>query len=328
MKLQGKKVLVTGAGGFIGSHLTEELARTGAVVRAFIHYNSKNQWGWLESSPAKEKIEVYTGDIRDYDSVKEAVKGSQVVFHLAALIGIPYSYSSPLAYIKTNIEGTYNVLQAARESGVKRVIQTSTSEVYGTARYTPINEEHPLQPQSPYSATKIAADNLALSFYNSFNLPVVIARPFNTYGPRQSARAIIPTIITQILSGKQKIVLGNLSPTRDLNYVDDTVNGFIKIAESDDTIGEVVNIGSGREISIGNLVNLIAEIMNSKIEIVQDNQRIRPANSEVERLLCDNTKIKKYTNWTPQFSLESGLEQTIAWLKENLHFYKAELYNV
>lgn len=328
MNLANKRVLVTGAGGFIGSHLAEQLIESGATVRAFVRYNSKNQWGWLESSPYKDDIEVYTGDIRDFDSVKASLQNIQVVFHLAALIGIPYSYNSPLAYIKTNIEGTYNVLQAARELGVGKVIQTSTSEVYGTAQFVPINENHPLQPQSPYSASKISADNIALSYYRSFNLPVVIARPFNTFGPRQSARAIIPTIITQILNGKKEITLGNLTPTRDLNYVMDTVNGFIKIAESDDIIGETVNIGSGREISIGDLAKLIAEILDVDLKIIQDNQRIRPANSEVERLLCENAKIHKYTNWVPHFSLESGLEQTIAWLKENLHFYKPELYNV
>ena len=328
MKLQSKKVLVTGAGGFIGSHLTEQLIQSGAVVRAFVRYNSKNQWGWLDSSPYKKDLEVFTGDIRDFDSVKASMKGIEVVFHLAALIGIPYSYQSPLAYIKTNIEGTYNILQAGRELGVERIIQTSTSEVYGTARYIPINELHPLQPQSPYSASKIGADNLALSYYHSFNMPVVVARPFNTYGPRQSARAIIPTIISQILSGKREIVLGNLTPTRDLNFVQDTVNGFIKTAQCDDIIGETVNIGSGREIAIGDLVKLIAQIMNAKINIVQDDQRIRPGKSEVERLLCDNTKIKEYTDWSPQVSLESGLEDTVKWLKDNLQFYKPELYNV
>lgn len=328
MNLYGKKVLVTGAGGFIGSHLAEELVRRGARVRAFVRYNSQNGWGWLEGSAVKEEIEVYTGDIRDYDSVKSSFQDIQAVFHLAALIGIPYSYTSPLAYVKTNIEGTYNVLQAARESGVEKVIQTSTSEVYGTARYVPIDERHPLQPQSPYSASKIGADNLALSYHHSFNLPVVIARPFNTFGPRQSARAIIPTIITQILNGKKEIILGNLTPTRDLNFVKDTVNGFIKIAESDDIIGEVVNIGSGREISIGDLAQLIAGIMQTDIQIIQDKQRIRPENSEVERLVCDNTKIKRHTGWAPGYTLENGLAETVMWLKENVYYYKPGIYNV
>jgi dTDP-glucose 4,6-dehydratase len=328
MKLQNKKVLVTGAGGFIGSHLAESLVEAGAAVRAFVRYNSKNYWGWLENSPYREQLEVHTGDIRDYDSVKSALQDVQVVFHLAALIGIPYSYVSPLAYIKTNIEGTYNILQAARELGTEKVISTSTSEVYGTARFVPINEEHPLQPQSPYSASKIGADNLALSFYHSFNLPVVIARPFNTYGPRQSARAIIPTIITQILSGEHRIKLGNLTPTRDLNYVQDTVHGFIKIAECDQLTGETANIGSGREISIGDLAGTIAKLMEVELEISQEEQRVRPENSEVERLLSDNAKIRKYTDWKPEYSLESGLVKTIDWLKRNFNLYKPEIYNV
>jgi dTDP-glucose 4,6-dehydratase len=328
MNLQGKKALVTGAGGFIGSHLAEQLVGYGAKVKAFVRYNSKNQWGWLDSSPYKDKIEVYTGDIRDYDSVKDAVKGCTVVFHLAALIGIPYSYISPLAYIKTNIEGTYNVLQAARDLGVERVIQTSTSEVYGTARYVPIDENHVLQPQSPYSASKIGSDNIALSYFNSFNLPVTIARPFNTYGPRQSARAIIPTIITQILSGKRRIELGNLTPTRDLNFVLDTVQGFIQIAECDAAVGEVVNIGSSREISVGDLASLIAGLLGAEIEISQKEERVRPGASEVERLLCDNAKISRMTGWKSVVSLEEGLQKTIEWLKGNLHLYKPEIYSV
>jgi NAD dependent epimerase/dehydratase len=328
MNLNGKKVLVTGAGGFIGSHLTEQLIEYGANVKAFIRYNSKNQWGWLESSPYKGQIEVYTGDIRDYDSVKAAVKDTQVVFHLAALIGIPYSYVSPLAYIRTNIEGTYNILQAARELGAERVIHTSTSEVYGTARYAPIDENHPLQPQSPYSASKIGADNLALSYFNSFQLPVVIARPFITYGPRQSARAIIPTIITQILSGKRQIELGNLTPTRDLNFVGDTVSGFVKIAEGDGAIGEVINIGSGREIAVGDLVRLIAGLLGTEIEISQKEQRVRPEASEVERLLGDNGKIRRLTGWESEVSLEEGLGRTIEWFRGNLELYKPGIYNV
>lgn len=328
MKIKNKKVLVTGAGGFIGSHLVERLVENGAKVRAFVRYNSKNNWGWLETSAYKDEVEIYTGDIRDYDSVKDSMKGIEVVFHLAALIGIPYSYISPLAYIKTNIEGTYNVLQSAKELSVERVIQTSTSEVYGTAKYVPIDEHHPLQPQSPYSATKISADNMALSFYNAFNLPVTIARPFNTYGPRQSARAVIPTIITQILSGERKIKLGNLEPTRDMNFVKDTVNGFIKIAECDELLGEVTNIGSGKEISIGDLARLISKLMETQVEILQESQRFRPEKSEVERLLCDNTKIKKYTDWQPEYSLEEGLKETIEWLKANINVYKPEVYNV
>lgn len=328
MILANKKVLVTGGGGFIGSHLAERLVEEGTKVRAFVRYNSKNNWGWLETSLYKDEIEIYTGDIRDYDSVKDSMKDINVVFHLAALIGIPYSYVSPLAYIKTNIEGTYNILQAAKESGVERVIQTSTSEVYGTAMYVPIDEGHPFQPQSPYSATKIAADNIALSFFNAFNLPVTIARPFNTYGPRQSARAVIPTIITQILSGQREIKLGSLTPKRDMNYVKDTVDGFIKIAECDELVGQVVNIGSGQEISIGELVYLISKLMNVDIKIVQEDQRIRPEKSEVERLLCDNTKIKQYTGWKPQYTLEEGLRETIEWLKNNIDIYKPEVYNV
>ncbi|HBF39620.1 MAG TPA: NAD-dependent dehydratase [Firmicutes bacterium] len=328
MNIQGKKILVTGAAGFIGSHLAEQLVEAGASVSAFVRYNSKSSWGWLESSPRKKDITVISGDIRDYDSVKAAVKDAQIVFHLAALIGIPYSYQSPLAYIKTNIEGTYNVLQAARELGVERVIQTSTSEVYGTARYVPINEEHPLQPQSPYSATKIGADNLALSFYHAFNLPVVVARPFNTYGPRQSARAVIPTIITQILSGQKEITLGNLAPTRDLNFVLDTVKGFIKIAENDDILGEIINVGSGTEISIGDLAKLIAKLLQTEVHIKQDQHRIRPGKSEVERLVCDHGKIQRLTDWKPCYTLEEGLTITIDWLKENLQIYKPEQYNV
>ncbi|TZE82188.1 NAD-dependent 4,6-dehydratase LegB [Calorimonas adulescens] len=328
MKLEGRKVLVTGAGGFIGSHLAEKLVEKGAKVKAFVKYNSQNSWGWLETSIYKNEIEIYSGDIRDYDSVKDSMKGIEIVFHLAALIGIPYSYVSPLAYVKTNIEGTYNVLQAARELNVERVVHTSTSEVYGTAKYIPIDELHPFQPQSPYSATKIGADNIALSFYNAFNLPVTIARPFNTYGPRQSARAVIPTIITQVLSGKRQINLGNLKPTRDMNFVKDTVNGFIKIAECDELVGEVTNIGSGKEISIGDLAKLISKLMGKDVEILQEVQRLRPEKSEVERLLCDNSKIKKYTDWEPQYSLEDGLIETIRWIEANLNIYKPEVYNV
>lgn len=322
------RILVTGAGGFIGSHLTERLVQQGYDVRAFIRYNSQGRWGWLEESPYKGQIEVYMGDIRDYDSVRDAVKGVNIIFHLAALIGIPYSYKSPLAYIRTNIEGTYNVLQAALNEGCSRVIHTSTSEVYGTAQYVPIDEMHPLHAQSPYAATKIAADQLALSYYRSFNLPVVVARPFNTYGPRQSARAIIPTVITQVLSGVPEVKLGNLSPTRDFNYVQDTVSGFLAVAFSEYVAGEVINIGSGVEISIGGLVQLISKIMGIDIRVVQEEQRVRPDKSEVERLLCDNSKIKKLTDWETKYSLETGLKETIDWIKNNLQKYKPEIYNV
>ncbi len=328
MNLKGKKILVTGAGGFIGSHLVERLVELGGKVRAFLRYNSRNHWGWLESSPHKKNVEIYTGDIRDYDSVKRAVEGVDVIFHLAALIGIPYSYLSPLAYIKTNVEGTYNILQAARESGTGRIIHTSTSEVYGTAAYVPIDEAHPLQPQSPYAASKVGADSLAQSFYHAFMLPVTIVRPFNTFGPRQSARAVIPTIITQVLSGKREITLGNLAPTRDWNFVRDTVEGFIKIAEYDGLYGETVNIGSGRETSVGELVRIIAGLMEVELRVIEEKERVRPEKSEVERLLCDNSKIKEYTNWRPEYSLEDGLGETIDWFRENMENYKPELYNV
>jgi len=322
------KVLVTGAGGFIGSHLTEYLAASGFEVRAFVRYNSNNRWGWLDTLPIKSDIEVITGDIRDYDSVHNAVKGCKVVFHLAALIGIPYSYISPLAYIKTNVEGAYNILQSTKESGVEQILMTSTSETYGTAQYIPIDEKHPLVGQSPYSATKIAADQLAISYYRSFGLPVKIVRPFNTYGPRQSARAVIPTIVTQILSEFQTLKLGNLSPTRDLTYVKDTVAGFIKIFESQELFGEVTNIGMNQEISIGELAKTIMKVMNLSKPISLEEQRIRPEDSEVEHLRCDNTKITTNTPWRPRYELIQGLTETINWIKENLSFYKAEIYNV
>jgi len=328
MDLKNKRVLVTGAGGFIGSHLVEKLVECGAQVRAFVRYNSKNLWGWLETSPVCQEIQIFTGDLRDFDSVKKAVQGTDVVFHLGALIGIPYSYTSPLAYLKTNVEGTYNILQAAREAGTQRVVLTSTSEVYGTAQYVPIDESHPMQPQSPYSASKISADMLGLSYYLSFRLPVVIARPFNTYGPRQSARAIIPTIITQILSGRRELSLGNTSPTRDLNYVLDTVNGFIQLAQAEQALGQVVNIGSGREIAIGELVNLIASLMQTEVVVVQDSQRVRPEKSEVERLLCNAAKIRSLTSWQPEYTLEQGLAKTIEWFEKNMAYYKPEVYNV
>ncbi|SFQ96901.1 NAD-dependent 4,6-dehydratase LegB [Desulfoscipio geothermicus] len=322
------KILVTGAAGFIGSHLVEELVKQGNYVRALVRYNSRNEWGWLQTLPCLTDIEIHTGDIRDYDSVRNAVRDVEVVFHLAALIGIPYSYISPLAYIKTNIEGTYNILQAAREEGVRRVVHTSTSEVYGTARYVPINEEHPLQAQSPYAATKIAADQLALSFHRSFGLQVVVVRPFNTFGPRQSARAVIPTIITQVLAGARVIRLGNLNPTRDFNYVRDTVSGMITVGLSDRTLGQVVNVGSGREVSIGELVRHIENVVGRDIFVEQEEDRVRPVDSEVERLLCDNRRAYELSGWAPRYTLEEGLSETVDWLRENLYLYKPELYNV
>jgi len=322
------KVLVTGAAGFIGSHLTELLVEKGYDVKAFVRYNSKNNWGWLEESKFKNEIEVITGDIRDFDSVKDAMKGCSTVFHLAALIGIPYSYVSPLAYIKTNIEGTYNVLQSTRELGLENILITSTSETYGTAQYVPIDEKHPMLGQSPYSATKIGADQLGLSFYRSFGLPVKIVRPFNVFGPRQSARAIIPTVITQIMNDEKEIKLGNLHPTRDLTYVKDTANGFLEIAKSDKLFGEITNIGMNKEISIGNLVKMIIELTGKEGKIITDSRRVRPEKSEVDRLYCDNTKIIENTNWNPEYSLKNGLKETINWIEEHLKLYKTEIYNV
>lgn len=323
-----KKILITGAGGFIGSHLTELIVEYGYEVKAFVHYNSWNKWGWLDTSNVKNKIQIITGDIRDFDAVYDAVKGCDTVFHLAALIGIPYSYVSPKAYIETNIEGTYNVLQSSRMLGVEKVMVTSTSETYGTAQYVPINESHPMVGQSPYSATKIAADQLAISYFKSFDLPVKIVRPFNTYGPRQSARAIIPTVISQILNGQKRLKLGNLSPTRDLTFVKDTAKGFYEIAQEETLFGEITNIGMGHEISIENLVSLIARLMGETIEVVTEEVRIRPEKSEVERLLCDNTKILQQTNWQPAYTIETGLMETIQWIKENLHYFKSDIYNV
>jgi len=322
------KILVTGAGGFIGSHLAETCVDAGYDVKAFIRYNSKNNWGWLESSPVKNDIEIITGDIRDFDSVSKAVDGCNAVFHLAALIGIPYSYVSPLAYIKTNVEGTYNILEASKLRNVDNILITSTSETYGTAQYVPIDEKHPMVGQSPYSASKIAADQLAVSYYRSFELPVKIVRPFNTYGPRQSARAVIPTIISQILIGKKEISLGNLEPTRDLTYVKDTCNGFLEIFKSDKLFGEITNIGMNEEISIGNLFELIKELTGSDIKVKTDKQRVRPENSEVERLKCSNEKLLKNTKWKPGFNLKSGLTETIDFIKKNLQLYKPEIYNV
>jgi dTDP-glucose 4,6-dehydratase len=329
-------ILITGADGFIGSHLTEALVRQGFNVRAFVMYNSFNSWGWLDHCGAdvKGSFEVFAGDIRDPYGVKEAMKGCDAVLHLAALIAIPYSYHSPDTYVDTNIKGTLNVLQAARELGVKRVIHTSTSEVYGTAKFVPISEEHPLQGQSPYSASKIGADQLAYSFYASFGLPVVIARPFNTYGPRQSARAVIPTIITQIAHGKKQIKLGAVSPTRDFNYVRDTVAGFIAALNSELGLGEVVNFGSNFEISVGETAHLIAEAMNTEIEVIADESRIRPENSEVERLWADNTKAKRLFNWQPTYGgrdgFKRGIVETADWFmqQDNLRRYKADIYNI
>lgn len=325
-----KKVLVTGADGFIGSHLVELLVEKGYDVKAFVYYNSFNTWGWLDTLPKEklDKIEVFCGDIRDPNGVREAMKGVDTVFHLAALIAIPFSYHSPDSYVDTNIKGTLNVLQAARDLKLERVLVTSTSEVYGTALYVPIDEDHPLQGQSPYSATKIGADQLALSFYRSFNLPVTLVRPFNTFGPRQSARAVIPTIISQLLAGKEEIKLGSLTPTRDFNYVKDTANGFLEIALSDKTIGEVVNIATQKEISIGDLANELIKQINPKAKIVCDDQRLRPKKSEVNRLLGKNEKIMKLTNWKPQYTFEEGIAETIEFIKNNLDKYKVDIYNL
>jgi len=327
-----KTILVTGADGFIGSHLTEKLLDEGYKVRAFVYYNSFNSWGWLDTLP-KERlkgVEIFSGDVRDHNGVRKAMKGVDVVFHLAALIGIPFSYHSPDSYIETNIKGTLNILQAAMSENLKRVLITSTSEVYGTARQVPIDESHPLQAQSPYSATKIGADKIAESFYRSFGLPVTVVRPFNTYGPRQSARAIIPTVITQLLSGSAIVNLGATEPTRDFNYVKDVCEGFIAIANSDKTIGETVNIASGSEISIGDVAKLIIKKINPKAKLGLDKERLRPKNSEVERLLGDNKKIARLTGWRPKYSMNDGLDETIAWFEQgnNGHSYKADIYNV
>ena len=325
-----KKVLVTGADGFIGSHLTESLLERGCEVKAFAFYNSFNTWGWLDSFPKdkQKEIEVFTGDIRDPNGVREAMKGVDAVFHLAALIAIPFSYHSPDSYVDTNIKGTLNVLQAARNLGTGRVLVTSTSEVYGTAQYVPIDEKHPYQGQSPYSATKIGADRLAESFYRSFQMPISIVRPFNTFGPRQSARAVIPTIISQLLAGKEEIQLGSLTPTRDFNYVKDTAAGFIAIAESDKTIGEEINIATQQEISIGDLAKEIISQINPKAKVVCDEQRLRPEKSEVNRLLGSNQKIKELTDWKQQYTFAQGIAETIAWMRENLNAYKTDIYNI
>lgn len=330
--MKAKKVLVTGADGFIGSHLVEALLDKGHAVKAFVYYNSFNSWGWLDTLPKSKlkNIELFAGDIRDPNGVRTAVKGADTVFHLAALIGIPFSYHSPDSYIDTNVKGTLNVLQAARDLGTGKVVVTSTSEVYGTARYAPIDEKHPLQGQSPYSASKIGADKIAESFHLSFGLPVVTARPFNTYGPRQSARAIIPTIITQLLGGAKEIKLGSLAPTRDLNYVADTCAGFMALAASPKAVGKTVNIGSGKEISVGNLAALIMKVSGRKAAIKTEALRKRPAKSEVERLLCDNSLITSLTGWKPAVPLAKGLERTIEWFKEpkNSAGYKSDIYNV
>lgn len=325
-----KKVLVTGADGFIGSHLVEALLERGYEVKAFVFYNSFNTWGWLDSLPPKKlsQIEIFSGDIRDPNGVFEAMDGVDIVYHLAALIAIPFSYHSPDSYIDTNIKGTLNVLQAARKRETERVLVTSTSEVYGTAKYVPIDENHPFQGQSPYSATKIGADRLAESFYRSFNLPVTIVRPFNTYGPRQSARAVIPTIITQLLAGYEQIKLGSLTPTRDFNFVKDTANGFIKISEHDNTIGEEINIATQKEISIGALAKELIRQINPKAEIVCEEVRLRPEKSEVNRLLGCNEKIRQLTDWIPEYSLEQGLAETIQFLRTHMDRYKPDLYNL
>lgn len=336
MNLEGKKILITGADGFIGSHLTEALIRRGCEVRAFVFYNSFGHWGWLDESPTdiKWELDVFTGDVRDPHGVRTAMQGCDVVLHLAALIGIPYSYHSPDTYVDTNIKGTLNIVQAARDLGVEKVVHTSTSEVYGTAQYVPIDEKHPLQGQSPYAASKIGADQMALSFYRSFETPVAIVRPFNTFGPRQSARAVIPTVITQIANGERRLKLGALHPTRDFNYVVDTVNGFIAMAESDAVLGEEVNLGSNDEISIGDTVQLIAEAMGTEVEIETDEQRLRPDNSEVERLWADNRKAHELLGWHPEYGQREGFKRALAETAEwftnpaNLVRYKHGIYNI
>lgn len=329
MNWQGVSVLITGAGGFIGSHLTERMVELGANVRGMVHYNSRNNWGLIEFLPKaiQKEIEIFTGDIQDPFSVQKAVAGRDVVFHLAALIAIPYSYLAPASYVDTNVKGTLNVMQASLQSNVSKIVHTSTSETYGTAIYTPIDEKHPLQGQSPYSASKIGADKIAESYCLSFNLPVATIRPFNTYGPRQSARAVIPTIISQALIS-DKIKLGSLTPVRDLNYVQDTVSGFIKIAESEATVGKVVNVGFGKGITIGDLAKKIAQLLNKEIKIESDDTRIRPEKSEVMQLICDNQLVKELTGWQPQFTLEQGLMETIKFIRQNQRLYKPDIYNV
>jgi len=329
MNWTDKKVLVTGAGGFIGSHLVDALVKKGADVTAFVHYNSRNNWGWLENrySADSPNFHVVAGDVADRGIIQKTVADQDIVFHLAALIGIPYSYSAPESYVNTNIKGTLNIMQACVNAGVERIIQTSTSEVYGTAQYTPIDEDHPLQGQSPYSASKIGADKIAESYYCSFNLPVITARPFNTFGPRQSTRAIIPTIITQALSSNT-VKLGSLAPVRDLTFVGDTVQGFLNLAESKKAIGKTINIGTGRGISVGELAEKIINLVNPKAKIVCEQERIRPEKSEVMKLVCDNTLIREITGWQPQYTLEEGLMPTIEWMKQHLNDYKSGVYTV
>lgn len=328
MKLSGQKVLVTGAGGFIGSHLTERLVREGAEVRALVHYNALGSCGWLDRSAVRKEIDILSGDIADADSVRDAMRGREIVFHLAALIAIPYSYRAPASYVRTNIQGTLNVLQGARELGVSRVLHTSTSEVYGTALRVPIDEQHPLQGQSPYSASKIGADKLAEAFHCSFEVPVVTVRPFNTFGPRQSARAVIPTIISQCLAGKRTIQLGNTAPTRDMNYVSNTVDGFLAAAVAEQAVGRTVNLSSGRDISIGDLAGLIARLMGVEIVVESQEQRFRPEQSEVQRLLGDNALAKQILGWQPSVGLEEGLQRTIAWMREHLERYQPDVYAI
>ena len=327
MQWGNKRVLVTGGGGFIGSHLVERLVQLGAQTRALVRYNSAGSWGWLDYSEAKDEVEVILGDLRDQDSLERAVRGSDVVFHLAALIAIPYSYHAPMSYVRTNVEGTLNVLQSAIRNDVGLVVHTSTSEVYGTARTVPISEDHPLQGQSPYSASKIGADKIAESFFLSFGLPVVTIRPFNTYGPRQSARAVIPTIVSQALA-EPAIRLGNLEPTRDLNYVADTVEGFIKAAETPQAVGQVINLGTGREISIGDVAGTILRMLGKDLPILTDNERVRPDNSEVDRLCADNNRARAILGWEPRFTFEEGLGRTIEWIKENNEHFRTGVYTI
>jgi NAD dependent epimerase/dehydratase len=321
-------VLVTGAGGFIGSHLTEELVRSGHAVRAFVHYNSESRWGWLDESVVRGDIEVVSGDVRDFDSVQRAMHGCESVFHLAALIGIPYSYVSPLAYIRTNIEGTYNVLEAARNQEASNVVVTSTSETYGSAQYTPIDEGHPKVGQSPYSASKISADEVARSYHLSFELPVKLARPFNTYGPRQSARAFVPAVITQLLSGCEQLELGNLDPTRDLTFVDDTVAGFMALHDCHALIGQDVNIATGADQSMREVVAMIQDVVGTNVPVTTDEKRVRPDDSEVQRLCGDSSKLESHTGWAPSTDLQSGIERTVDWLRAHLERYRSDVYNV